>query len=402
MDALSVSEVNALIKTLFDGDEILSRVLVCGELSAYKIYPSGHHYFSLKDEGGLLRCVMFKGDASKLGFRLSDGMRVLAAGRITVYPRDGQYQLYCQRLIPDGAGALQMAFEELKRRLEAEGLFDVQHKKPLPSMPGRIVLITSPAGAAVRDMIRILGRRWPLAEVILAPVRVQGEESPGEIAAALRYANARDMGDLIIVGRGGGSPEDLLAFNDERVARAIFASHIPVISAVGHEPDVTIADFVADLRAATPSHAAEMAVPDLDDWRRRLHGARERLAALAGNRIRLSRMRVEPFARAMVRPERIFAAPKQRIDRLAERLWQAWQTAARPRHLWLADKSGRLSALSPRNVLKRGYAVALNADGKALRSPADAPPGQEIRIILYKGSIKARVEEESHETNAQL
>ena len=266
---LSVSELNGYIKFLFDRDEHLTSLAVRGEISNYKIYPSGHHYFTLKDEGGALRCVMFKNSALRLRFRPENGMKVIAAGRVSVFPRDGAYQLYCDSLTPDGVGDLYVAFEQLKQKLQAEGLFDPAHKKKLPPYPKTIAIVTSGAGAAVMDMLRILNRRYPLVKVKLLPVRVQGAEASAEIAGAIRYANRYRVADLIITGRGGGSIEDLWAFNDERVARAIYDSELPVISAVGHEPDVTISDFVADVRAATPSNAAELAVPDQMELRAR-------------------------------------------------------------------------------------------------------------------------------------
>ena len=259
---LDVSQVNDYIKGLMDRDELLAGLCIRGELSNYKIYPSGHHYFTLKDADGALRCVMFRSSAARLRFRPENGMKVLAMGRITVFPRDGAYQLYCSDLTPDGIGDLYVAFEQLKAKLSSEGLFDARHKKPLPPFPHRIAIITSGAGAAIMDMLRILGKRYPLSKVVILPVRVQGAEAPAEIAGAIRYANKYQVADVIITGRGGGSMEDLWAFNDERVARAIFASEIPVVSAVGHEPDVTISDFVADVRAATPSNAAELVAPD--------------------------------------------------------------------------------------------------------------------------------------------
>ena len=258
----SVTEVNELVKLLLDNEPMLQNVCVRGELSNYKMYPSGHHYFTLKDPEGAIRCVMFKGSAMKLRFRPENGMKVVVTGRVTVFPRDGAYQLYCNTMIPEGVGDLAVAFEQLKAKLYAEGLFDPAHKKPLPAYPERIAIVTSSAGAAVHDMIRILRRRYPIAKVILLPVRVQGAEAPPEIAGAIRYADKWRIGDVIITGRGGGSMEDLWAFNDERVARAIYQCETPVISAVGHEPDVTISDFVADARASTPSNAAEIAVPD--------------------------------------------------------------------------------------------------------------------------------------------
>ena len=258
----SVSELTRQIKDLLDGESSLQHIYVRGELSNYKIYPSGHHYFTIKDEEATLKAVMFRREASRLRFRPESGMKVIALGWITVYPRDGVYQLYATELVPDGVGDLHAAFEQLKAKLAEEGLFDRGHKKPLPPYPERIAVITSSAGAAVRDVIRVATKRYPVAKLIVMPVRVQGAEAPPEIVSAIRYANRWKVADLIITGRGGGSIEDLWAFNDERVARAIYESEIPIISAVGHEPDVTIADYVADLRAATPSNGAELAVPD--------------------------------------------------------------------------------------------------------------------------------------------
>ena len=257
------SQLNQYIKGRMDSDPILSKILVRGELSNYKLYPSGHHYFSLKDGEGAIRCVLFRGNAAGLRFRPENGMQVIASGRVSVFPRDGQYQLYCARLTPEGVGDLALAFEQLKEKLAQEGLFDPSRKKEIPEFPGKIALITSPAGAAVRDMIRILGTRWPMSEVKVIPVRVQGKEAPQEIAAAIQWANLHRVADLIITGRGGGSVEDLWAFNEEAVARAIYHSEIPVISAVGHETDTTIADYTADFRAPTPSAAAELAVYDI-------------------------------------------------------------------------------------------------------------------------------------------
>ena len=261
----SVSEVNNYIKNTLDSDPLLGEIFIRGEISNYKLYPSGHHYFTLKDPEGAIRCVMFRGQALRLRFRPENGMKVIAFGRVTVFPRDGAYQLYCSGLSPDGIGDLHVAFEQLKEKLYREGLFDPAHKKPLPKYPERIAIITSSAGAAVHDMIRVIRRRYPLVKLLLLPVRVQGAEAPAEIVGALRYANRWKLGDL-------------WAFNDERVARAIYESEIPVISAVGHEPDVTIADFVADVRAATPSNAAEIAVPDRAELLERLRSAESAMA----------------------------------------------------------------------------------------------------------------------------
>ena len=275
----AVSEVNEYIKNMLDTDERLNALFIRGELSNYKVYPSGHHYFTLKDETGALRCVMFRSSAVRLRFRPENGMKVIAFGRITVFPRDGAYQLYCADLTPDGVGDLHVAFEQLKAKLLEEGLFAREHKKPLPPFPHRIAIITSGAGATIMDMLRILGKRYPLSKVLILPVRVQGAEAPAEIAGAIRYANRWKIADVIITGRGGGSIEDLWAFNDERVARAIYASEIPVVSAVGHEPDVTISDFVADVRAATPSNGAELVAPDKEELRKRLAQTQARMAA---------------------------------------------------------------------------------------------------------------------------
>ena len=275
-EVYTVSRLNNLLKDCIESEPVFSNICVIGEISNYKLYPSGHHYFSLKDSESTLSCVLFKGNARMLRFRPENGMQVLAVGRVSFYPRDGKVQFYVNAMMPSGAGDLQAAFEQLKAKLDAEGLFSQYHKKPLPVFPERIALVTSPAGAAVRDMIRILGVRWPSAEILIVPVRVQGAEAAGEICSAIRLVNEHSLADLIITGRGGGSAEDLWAFNDETLARTIFASRIPVISAVGHEPDVTIADFVADARASTPSNAAEIAVPDRAEVRAAVEGCRAR------------------------------------------------------------------------------------------------------------------------------
>ena len=290
---LTPSQVGQYLKNMMDRDRLLSNLMVRGELSNYKMYPSGHHYFTLKDGDGALRCVMFRGDAQSLRFRPQNGMQVIAAGRISVFPRDGQYQLYCVRLTPEGVGDLALAFQQLKEKLAREELFDLDHKKEIPKFPKRIALITSTAGDAVHDMIEILGMRWPLAEIKVVPTRVQGAEAPEEIAAAIRWADANHVADLLITGRGGGTAEDLWAFNEEVVARAIYNAQTPIISAVGHEPDVTIADFVADLRAATPSHAAESAVPDRKEISMTLMGEGKRLTSAMNSRLVQQRRRLD-------------------------------------------------------------------------------------------------------------
>ena len=392
--ALSVTELNGIVRELVEGEPRLSNVCVRGELSNYKIYPSGHHYFTLKDSESSLRCVMFKGSASKLRFRPESGMSVTVWGRVGVFPRDGAYQLYCSQLMPEGTGDLQVAFEQLKARLAQEGLFDPAHKKALPAIPGRIAIITSSAGAAVHDMIRILGRRWPMAKLLVMPVRVQGAEAPPEIAGAIRYANEFDVADLIITGRGGGSIEDLWAFNDERVARAIYASRIPVISAVGHEPDVTISDYVADRRASTPSNAAEIAVPD----------CREVSEALKAYEIRSSQAMRKKLATLgerleSVKSKRVLADPTAQLDLRRVELdhLRKLLTAAQERELAgcrerFVRLTASLDAMSPLRVLTRGYAIAADAQGCCIRSVDSVKPGDLLTLTLSDGRADCRVE----------
>ena len=392
----SVSEANNFIKALLDAVPQLQTIFVRGEISNYKCYPSGHHYFTLKDEGSALRCVMFRGMAAKLRFRPENGMKVVAFGRIGVFPRDGGYQLYCSDLSVQGVGDLHVAFEQLKEALGKEGLFDPAHKKPLPKYPRRIAIITSSAGAAVHDMLRILKARWPMSEVVLLPVRVQGAEAPAEIAGALRYANKWKVADLIITGRGGGSIEDLWAFNDERVARAIYASDLPVISAVGHEPDVTISDFVADARASTPSNAAEIAVPEQKELRRRLDTLSARMEQSAQKRVKALRERYEALARSRVlRDPMAFIDDKRLLldytQRKLSTLAQA-QTAKRAQRF--ASLAASLDALSPLKVLGRGYAVARDENGTILRAAEEASVGEMIEVLLGQGSLMCTVNEQ--------
>ena len=390
---LSVSELNTYIKELLDDDDFLAGVYVRGELSNYKVYPSGHHYFTMKDAGGALRCVMFKGSASKLRFRPENGMNAVAFGRIAVYPRDGVYQLYVNEITPDGVGDLYVAYEQLKEKLFKEGLFDERYKKPLPEYPGTIAVITSPAGAAVRDVIRVLRTRWPVSKVVVMPVRVQGVEAPPEIAGAIRYCNEKKIADLIITGRGGGSLEDLWAFNDEKVARAIFASDIPVISAVGHEPDVTIADFVADVRAATPSNAAELATPDINEARDTLRVTEIRLRQAAVRDIKNLRQNIAALSgkRVMQNPKYYIDDKRLLLDRSHERLLAAIRRnmhGSREKYVWLAAS---LDAMSPLKVLSRGYAIAQNEDGAIIKTASDVAAGDHVTIRLEKDEIKCIV-----------
>lgn len=394
-----VTEANNLIKTLLDGEPMLQNIAVRGELSNYKIYPSGHHYFSLKDVEGAMRCVMFRGQALRLRFRPENGMKVVVTGRITVFPRDGAYQLYCNTLTPEGVGDLAVAFEQLKQKLYAEGLFDPAHKKPLPRYPQRIAIITSSAGAAIHDMLRILRRRYPIAKVILLPVRVQGAEAPAEIVGAIRYANQWNIGDVIITGRGGGSMEDLWAFNDERVARAIYASEIPVISAVGHEPDVTIADFVADARASTPSNAAEIAVPDQMELRRQLRSAMDRCAQSAETRLSAARKHLDTLAaKRCMKDQTAYVQDKRMVlAHLQQRLGDLGSARLSAKRQRFAALTASLDAMSPLKVLGRGYAMAQNQAGQVIKSAAEVRCGERIHVRLGQGSLECTVEEKQEE-----
>ena len=390
---LSVGQLNDYIKACLDGDPHLRSIAIRGELSNYKMYPSGHHYFTLKDETGAVKCVMFKSSAARLRFRPENGMKVIAMGSVTVYVRDGVYQLYCTGLVLDGIGDLYAAFEQLKAKLGAQGLFDPAHKKPLPKFPGTIGIVTSSAGAAVHDMLRILRKRYPLTRVRLLPVRVQGAEAPAEIAGAIWYANQHKLADLLIVGRGGGSMEDLWCFNDEMVARAIFDSKIPVISAVGHEPDVTISDFVADLRAATPSNAAELAVPDQDALRQTLDEMQNAMAVAMQTKIRRAGERLEQLSnRPVLRsPLASFDGKKQSLELLRNRLVAAQNGRVAAERQRFAAQVGKLDAMSPMKVLTRGYALVAREDGKIVRSVRDVKPREPIAVRVSDGTIVATV-----------
>lgn len=392
-ETLSVSQLNNRIKGLIDSDSALANVCVRGELSNYKIYPSGHHYFTLKDADSSIRCVMFKNSAIKLRFRPESGMGVTAFGRVSVFPRDGAYQLYCSELMPEGMGDLQVAFEQLKRKLSEEGLFDRAHKKPLPRFPEKIAIITSSAGAAVHDMIRILGQRWPMTKVVLLPVRVQGVEAPPEIVGAIRYANEFKVADVIITGRGGGSIEDLWAFNDERVARAIYASEIPVISAVGHEPDVTISDYVADVRASTPSNAAELAVPDISEFTDGLRSYDIRAHQAMTKKINYLRSQLDALSskRAMRDPMASIDDRRVTLDHYRERLISAQEYVnAQKRHEFVR-LAASLDAMSPLKVLSRGYALASNDDGNLIKSVSDTTKGERISVRVVDGALDCTV-----------
>ena len=392
---LSVTQINEYIRGKLDGDALLNGVAIRGEISNYKVYPSGHHYFTLKDETSALKCVMFKGNAMRLRFRPDNGVKVIAMGKISVYPRDGAYQLYCTAMAMDGIGDLYAAFEQLKAKLSAQGLFDPSHKKPIPKYPATIGIITSSAGAAIHDMLRILRKRYPLTEVRLLPVRVQGVEAPGEIAAAIRYANYHRLADLLIVGRGGGSIEDLWAFNDERVAYAIYESQIPVISAVGHEPDVTISDFVADLRAATPSNAAELAVPDQDALRQNLDAMASSMAATLQRQLKNARQHLNVLSQspALRSPTGYLDKKRTDLELLSNRLLSAEHRIVEGKNRQFVALTSKLDAMSPLKVLTRGYSMTQTGGGEVVKSISQIQTGDIIRITLSDGSIQAAVTE---------
>ena len=372
----SVTEVNQYIKSIIDGVPRLSEVLIRGELSNYKIYPSGHHYFTLKDGESAIRCVMFRSSAGKLRFRPESGMQVIAGGRISVYPRDGAYQLYCTSLSADGIGDLYVAFEQLKDKLNREGLFDPDHKKPLPLYPRRIAIVTSSAGAAVHDMIRILRRRYPIAKVLLLPVRVQGVEAPPEIVGAIRYANRWQLADVLIVGRGG------------------YASEIPVISAVGHEPDVTISDFVADRRASTPSNAAEIAVPDQAELLKRLDSASRAMAQGTLNTLEKADTQLKALAakRVLTDPMAFVDDRRMQLDSVQQRLGLTAHRQLSARQQRFTALAASLDALSPLKVLGRGYAMAQAADGTVLRTSRQVREGDRIHVQLGQGALDCTVD----------
>lgn len=402
-NVLSVSQLNEYIRSRMDADTLLTAVAVRGEISNYKLYPSGHHYFTLKDESGALKCVMFKSSAVRLRFRPSNGMKVIAMGRVTVYPRDGAYQLYCAAMAIDGVGDLYAAFEQLKAKLAAQGIFDEARKKPLPKYPGVIGIVTSPAGAAVHDMLRILRKRYPLTRVRLFPARVQGAEAAGEIAAAIRYANRYSLADVLIVGRGGGSIEDLWPFNEEIVARAIYDSEIPVISAVGHEPDVTISDYAADLRAATPSNAAELVVPDQDALRQTLDSMASTmrtmlLRQLNGARQRYDILRASP---ALKSPEGYFIQRRKTLELLESRLHAVQTRTLNLSRRRFVELTAKLDAMSPLKVLTRGYAVVYDESGELVRSVERLQAGMRVRVKVSGGKFTATVLDKEESANAK-
>lgn len=395
---LTVAELNEYVRRSLASDPMLRGLRLRGEISNFKRHSAGHLYFSLKDEQARIACVMFRSAAAGLRVALRDGLRVVLSGSAALYPAAGQYQFYVDAVHEDGVGALYLAFEQLKARLQAEGLFDAALKKPLPLLPEGVGIVTSPTGAVVHDICQIAARRHPGVALYLQPARVQGEGAAEEIAAALAALDRRPDVDVIILGRGGGSLEELWPFNEETVARAIFACRTPVVSAVGHETDVTIADFVADVRASTPSAAAELVIPRREEWLALLRGMKGRMdraqaqrMALLGHRLTGLRARLE-----LRQPARQIAERRMLLDGLRTRLDARAQSMARERRMRVEELGKRLEALSPRAVLARGYALATLPDGTLLTDAAQARPGDALRLTLRRGAVHARVTEGEH------
>ena len=392
----SVTQLNEYVRMLLDGNAVLSDVWIKGEISNFtNQYRTGHMYFSVKDAGGTLRVVMFRSHAAKLQFEPRDGMKVLLHGRVSAYVAGGQYQFYADMMEADGLGSLYLAFEQCKARLAAEGLFDPERKKPIPSLPRRVGIMTSPTGAAIRDIINVTGRRYPQGELIIFPSLVQGEQAAAYLAGGIRYFNRAANVDVIIIGRGGGSIEYLWAFNDERLAREIAASAIPVISAVGHETDFTICDFVSDLRAPTPSAAAELVFPDREAMKAELYARLARIGTLVSSGVQARRAQLQTLAasRAMRSPAAVIAEKQMRIDELSVRMHGAADLLLERKKQTLGGYVGKLEALSPLAVLQRGYAVAQNGQG-AVTTSADAfVPGEPITIRFSDGTVSAVVQD---------
>jgi len=394
--ALTVTELNEYIRRIIDGCVPLSDVYVKGEISNFKNhYSTGHYYFTIKDEGSQLRSVMFRASAAKMKFMPEDGMKIVAHGRVSSFVRDGAYQLYCDSMEPDGVGALYIAFEQLKRKLESEGLFDPSRKKPLPKIPTRVGIITSATGAAIRDMINVCGRRFPYAKLVLFPSLVQGPGAPEQLIAGMNYFNMTRSVDVIIIGRGGGSIEDLWAFNDEGLARTVASSAIPVISAVGHETDFTICDFVADRRAPTPSAAAEIAVPDTVELKRKISNivTREADVVLAMTKAWRARLDVLSGTRAMRNPQNSIDDKRVLLDGLSDRIMRAEENILRMKKTEMASEAGKLNVLNPLSVIARGYSAVYKDDGTLVKSVEDVGIGEKISFRTVDGAAVCTVDE---------
>ena len=379
---------------LIDHDEILMSVCVRGEISNFtNHYNTGHFYLTLKDEGSLIKAVMFRGNASKLKFLPENGMKVIVTGRVSAYVRDGQYQIYIETMEPDGIGALYIAYEQLKKKLEAEGLFDRSKKKPLPKIPMRIGIITSPTGAAIRDIINILGRRFPLCKPVLYPSLVQGDGAPAQIMAGIDFFNERKNVDVLIVGRGGGSLEDLWAFNNEALCRKVAASEIPIISAVGHETDFTLCDFAASVRAPTPSAAAELAVPESAELARKIGNVQTRMELLCTQKIKLSREKLARLAasRALTTPMNFIDDKRMALAVAEEKLALRMEKILERKKAALGAATAKLDALNPLSVVSRGYSAVFDTEGKLVKSVSQTKVGETVSFMLTDGKISAEV-----------
>ena len=379
---------------LIDHDELLAGVSIRGEISNFtNHYKTGHFYLTLKDEGSLIKAVMFRGNASKLKFMPENGMKVVVTGRVSAYVRDGQYQIYIESMEPDGVGALYIAYEQLKKKLTAEGLFDRSRTKPIPKIPTRVGIVTSPTGAAVRDIINILGRRFPLCKPVLYPSLVQGDGAPAQIMAGIDYFNATKSVDVLIVGRGGGSLEDLWAFNNEELCRKVAASEIPIISAVGHETDFTLCDFAASVRAPTPSAAAELAVPESAELARKIGNVQTRMELLCTQKIKLSREKLSRLAasRALTTPMNFIDDKRMMLGVAAEKLDARMEKILERKKAMLGAAAAKLDALNPLAVVSRGYSAVFDDAGGLVKSVEQVKVGQTVSFMLTDGKISAEV-----------
>lgn len=393
---LSVSQLNRYIKMNFDADENLANIFVSGEISNFtNHYRTGHLYFTLKDDSAAVRAVMFNSSAKRLKFMPEDGMKVIARGRVSVYEASGQYQLYVDDMQPDGVGALNLAYEQLKEKLQKEGLFSELHKKPLPPYPEKVGVITSPTGAAVRDIINVLGRRFPYAEIVFCPVLVQGEGAHLQLTDAVNLFNSERAADVIIIGRGGGSIEDLWEFNDEGLARAVYNSEIPVISAVGHETDFTICDFVADMRAPTPSAAAELAVPDANELQYALSALKNRMFLNVSSGIADRRSRLEYLTSkgALKSPDEMLSNRSQRLDTAFSKMLSSYENRIGGKKVEFISAATALSKLDPMSVLMRGFAFVSDKNGKNVYSSQALAKGDKINVRFHDGSAVCEVKE---------
>jgi exodeoxyribonuclease VII large subunit len=399
LDVFSVTSLTRYIKSLFEGDEVLGDIMVRGEISNFKRHYSGHCYFTLKDSEATLRAVMFRGRAQFLKFEPKDGMKVIAGGQISLYERDGQYQLYVEQLIPEGMGELSLAFAQLKDKLSAEGLFDEDRKRKLPLLPRAVGVVTSPTGAALRDIVTVAKRRHPGIQLVLFPVQVQGMEAAAQIARAIEVFNRRGNVDILIVGRGGGSLEELWAFNEEKVVRAITASHIPVVSAVGHQTDYTLADFAADRRAATPSQAAEIVVPDVKELRKYIVTLYTMLESYISGTLARRRARLEQAlsSRVFERPERMLADRRMALDGLIQRLEGSLRQGMLTKRHRFSLATDKLAMLSPLSVLSRGYSITRSKAGMIIQKAGDTAAGEELEIMLAEGKLAVKVLETGEE-----